>query len=451
MPVVAYRAKKPEVFLFEESIQKVSLSGLDIDSIDLSEVSHIPRLQHLDLSRNALTEIDLKPLERILELESLDLSHNSITKINLSPLKRCRKLSWLSLSANRLENIDLSPLRACNELEYLFLAGNKFETLDLRPISISQKLREISLTTGDEPGFRTIETALDLRPLARLKRLKKVHIDRRTIATLGLTQTVVRPESKGVTDLLTKENMVTLEKYVRHVLEKHGIVEGIELIEREVERLPTPYWYEIRKEIFRLLGLEAIAGYGGSIAKTVRDVFSPDEDWIDLTIAKVADEISNGATTILFDINAISMDLPSHGKLRSAILESRTNEIRKGQVYVCETCADYREIWYTAWGFQVLKEGGYWFFGNSGKQLIDLRDRLRELGFGLTFISVKLRDKWPGPRNEPSKRIRQLILGYVDLTAKQALKKKAMRCIMKSTFHPLQIELEKIMNDIYGG
>lgn len=449
--ITGYEGSFPRVFSFESTTEYVSINNTSINRIDLSEAHRMNKLQFLDISQNKIDQVNLKQLSRCYNLSSLNLSHNWVESIDLSPLSNCSRLSWLSLSSNHISSIDLRPLSKCKELEYLFLSSNRFEKLDLSPLAQCPNLRELGITTAGDPGFYDIENALDLRPLIGLRRLKKIHISRTHYATLGVTQKTIQEKPRGITEVLKKCKNVTIERLVNHRIKKHGLVKGITSLENEISHLPSSYWYSVREQVLEPLGLSIIAGYDGRISELVKGTEKQGKDWANQVIARAADEISKGATTILFDLDTIPMTLPSHGKLRAAILESRSNEIREARIFVCERCVDFREVLYTAWGFQMLKGEGQWIFGTSGKQLIDLRDRLRNLGFGLIFKSVKIKDTWPNPRNEPSLKIRQSILGYIDRYAKPLLKDKAMQCILKSNLHPLRNEIEKIMTEIYGG
>lgn len=449
--ITGYEGQIPRVYLTEEDCAHISLTDTSIERVDLSELYRMRKLQTLDLSNNMLKEIDLKQLERSYELTSLNLAHNNLSDVDLRPLTRCRKLSILSLASNHLHSIDLKPLRNCDELEYLYISGNQFEKIDLCPLSDCTNLREIAISSKGDPGFGDIEHALDIQPLIKLRRLKKVQISQDHYVTLGLTQMAMKEKPSGVTEALKKCNNVTIEKMVRYRKKKLGVADALASFEIEIARLPSSYWYSVRHQILRSFNLDAVAAYDGNLTPLVRTAEREGKDWLNLTISKVADEISRGSSTILFDLDEIPMDLPSHGKLRAAILDARTNEIREATIFVCERCVDFREVLYTAWGFRMLKEEGQWIFGISGKHLIDMRDRLRQLGFGLVFKSIKLRDSWPTPRNEPSLKIRQTILGYIDRTAQSLFKDRAMQCILKSSLHPLKPEIERIMTEIYGG
>ncbi|MFW9920777.1 MAG: leucine-rich repeat domain-containing protein, partial [Candidatus Thorarchaeota archaeon] len=451
--IPGYEGPIPRVFMYEQECESIILNDTSLNRIDLSELHRLGKLKSLDLSGNKIERIDLKYLERCHELSSLNLSNNCLTDIDLSPLTKCKKLAWLSLSQNQISHIDLMPIGRCDELEHLLIHGNRFEEIDLSPLSSCRSLRELAITTEGDPGFDEVETALDLRPLSGLRRLKKVHIAKKHHVTLGLTQVALREKPRGVSEAIKRSKNVSVEKLVKHQAKKRGIVKALMDLEDDIADLPASYWYTVRRHILKSkpYELEIISGYDGRISDLVKEALAEGKDWGNLTIAKVADEISKGASSILFDIDEIPMTLPSHGKLRAAILASRTNEIREARIFVCEKCVDFREVWYTAWGFRMLKQEGQWIFGTSGSQLIELRDRLRELGFGLTFKQVKIRDEWPSPRNEPSMKVRQTILGFVDKHAQSSLKDRAMQCILKSPLHPLRIELERIMTEIYGG
>ncbi len=441
--------KIPRAFLFDSSTRRVFLAGQDLTTVNLCDIGKMSNLESLILDNNRLHSVDLSCLESLNSLTTLSLAENRIEEIDLRPLAKCRELAWLSLSGNLLKEIDLGPLAKCAELERLFIGGSKMEVIDLAPLSSCPRLKEVVISRDGDPGFDAIEKAIDLSPLVTNRRLRRIQAAREHYVTLGLVGKSLAYVPRAINVCLKHSRNVSVEEIVSEQIRTLGPVKGVAKLENEVNRLDPSYWYSVRRDVLRPLNLEPLAGFDGSISELMKQV-KLDSDWADLVTAKAADIIAAGSSSILFDLDQIPMTLPSHGKLRAAVLENRTSEIKNARIFVCENCADLREVLYTAWGFKVLSQMGNWVFGTSGNQLIRLRDNLRELGFGLTFVPVQLRDRWPRPRNEPSLKIRQTILGHIDRNAKTDLKEKALKCLANSELHPLRSVAEVMLSEVYG-
>lgn len=447
--VSGLQGKIPKAYLFDSSTRRVFLADQELNTVDLCDVGKMSKLESLILDNNRFSSIDLSCLEAENDLTTLSLAENRIEEIDLRPLAKCRELSWLSLSDNLLKEIDLGPLAKCEELERLFIGGNQLERINLSPLSNCPRLKEVVISRDIDPGFDSIEKAIDLAPLVSNRRLRRIQVAGEHYVTLGLIGESLTYIPRAINICLKHSRNVSVEEIVSERIRTLGLVKGVATLENEVNSLDPSYWYSIRRDVLRPLNLEPLAGFDGSISDLLKQV-NVDSDWADAVTAKAADIIAAGSSSILFDLDQIPMTLPSHGKLRAAILENRTSEIKNARIFVCENCADLREVWYTAWGFKVLSQMGNWILATSGNQLIRLRDNLRQLGFGLTFVSVQLRERWPRPRNEPSLKIRQTVLGHIDRNARSDLKEKAMNCLVKSELHPLRPEAEAMLSEIYG-
>jgi hypothetical protein len=374
--ISGFQQKIPRVYLFDSSIRKIFLADQELYTVDLADVCKMNNLESLILDNNRLTTVDLACLEGSNNLATLSLARNRIEDIDLRPLRKCRKLSWLSLSDNLLKRVDLRALAKCEELERLFIGGNKLEELNLTPLSGCPRLKEVVISRDGDPGFGSIEKALDLLPLVTNRRLRRVQVASEHFVTLGLTGKSLAYVPRAINVCLKNSRKVSVDEIVSERIKTLGLLGGMTMLEKEINSLDPSYWYSVRRHVLRSLNLEPLAGFDGNITDLLKQV-KLDSDWPDSVIAKAADLISAGSSSILFDLDRIPMTLPSHGKLRAAILENRSSEIRNARIFVCENCVDLREVWYTAWGFKVLSQMGNWIFGTSGNQLIQLRTNLR--------------------------------------------------------------------------
>ncbi len=434
---------KEQAYLVEESMSRVWLRNQNLSYFDFKTLQNLPNVKEIFLDFNDIEEVNLQPLSKLKSLQVLSLAGNRIKSIDLSPLKNCRKLKLLSLTDNQLEAIDLSPLSRCDNLEFLYLSGNRFSAPDLRPLTNARLLREIILS---KDVTDSLDTIVDLTPFVHLKRLKKIGLHRLERVSLGIQAVQFRRRSAGVSACLSKCRNVTIDQMVKSRIDSLGPKKGLESFEEELDMIDTKYWYLIRRSVLAPLGLDVIAGYDGRISELapIRRM----KNWEESVLIKASEEIAKGSRSTLLNLEDIDMDNGIHVKLHSAILESRLNELKQVRVFVCEGCVDFREVWYTAWGYQFLTKYGIWIFGNSGKMLIGLRDDLRKLGFDLEFVLVKIRDPWPTAKNEPSTFLRRSILGSADRTALPKMKKKALQCIMKSHLHPLRGQYERIVTEL---
>ncbi|MHA1909519.1 MAG: leucine-rich repeat domain-containing protein [Candidatus Thorarchaeota archaeon] len=434
---------KEQAYLVDVSMSRIWLRNQNLSHFGFESLYALPSVSEIFLDFNEIKEVDLEPLTNHKSLRVLSLSGNKIKSIDLTPLKGCRNLRWLSLSNNRLETVDISPLARCNNLEYLYLSGNKLTSIDLRPLANTGLLKEIILSKG---LIDSLDTIIDLTPFVKLRKLKRIGLHELERVSLGLQADQFRRVPSAVSACLSKCRNVSIEQIVKSRIDTLGPKRGLESLELELESIDSQYWLSVRKDILTPLGLHVIAGYDGKISDLAP--IKRKKNWEESILIKASEAIAKGSRSTLLNLEELDMKIGVHAKLHSSILENRINELKQVRVFVCEGCADFREVWYTAWGFKLLSEYKSWFFGNSGKPLIALRDHLRELGFDLEFVSVRIRDPWPTAKNEPSTFLRRTILGSADRTATPNMKKKALQCILKSNLHPLRGQYEKIVTEL---
>jgi internalin A len=107
---------------------------------DLTPLSKLTNLQHLDLDNNQIT--DLTPLSGLTNLQILDLSNNQIT--DLTPLSKLTNLQNLYLSRNQIN--DLTPLNDLTELQRLWLLSNQID--DFSPLKGLTNLQRLGLNSN---------------------------------------------------------------------------------------------------------------------------------------------------------------------------------------------------------------------------------------------------------------------------------------------------------------
>lgn len=131
-----------EVWKFKRNLD---LSSHQLTSIDLSSVSHCPKVRKIYLDNNQLSSMDLSPLADCPNLLVINLSSNQLSSIDFSPLAQIPTLRRLHLYNNQLSSVDLSPLANCSNLRVLSLTENQLASVDLTPIARCPKLWRLGL------------------------------------------------------------------------------------------------------------------------------------------------------------------------------------------------------------------------------------------------------------------------------------------------------------------
>lgn len=211
-------------------VETISASGAGISS--LQGLQHATNLHELDLSNQpAINGIDsyrgikafqLAPLYNLENLVSLDLSYNGFRVDRASGLGQLEQLEVLDLSGSRIQSFDaLSELRhlrvlrlrdceisswqGVEKLEGLqeFYLG-EYQSVPMAKLAQLTELEVLSINIasanaadnrrGQFPWPRNTQNAVDLSPLARLKKLRVLHL-------VGL----------GITDVTPLHNLGHLE------------------------------------------------------------------------------------------------------------------------------------------------------------------------------------------------------------------------------------------------
>jgi len=125
-------------------LRELYLQGNRIDR--LPDLSGIPQIVVVNLSRNALSSIGQNAFVDLNELIALDLSHNRIVKVSDESFTGLKSLQILTLAHNRIQSVSgllLSPLKS---LHVLVLSHNVIETVDQHAFAEMNNLKSLSLT-----------------------------------------------------------------------------------------------------------------------------------------------------------------------------------------------------------------------------------------------------------------------------------------------------------------
>lgn len=138
---------KPRVFLETESLEILLLGHNHFKSFDLLELNYMKNLTFLDLSfnhldsfagtlilpnlkqlylnDNRLDEIVPRVLSHITKIELINLSHNYLTSIRENMFSGLSRLEVVFLNSNRIHWVCESAFLYCNRLKMISLASNR--------------------------------------------------------------------------------------------------------------------------------------------------------------------------------------------------------------------------------------------------------------------------------------------------------------------------------------
>ncbi|MDF1540080.1 MAG: leucine-rich repeat protein [Candidatus Thorarchaeota archaeon] len=431
------------------------LDNSEIESIDLKDLSLSPSLVRLSLSENQLTSIDLVPLSLCKNVTTISLDQNMLETIDLDPLRKLRNLKSLDLSNNHLTLIDLSSLSPCKHLQELYLHGNNFNSIDLSPLASCQKLETLSITRRKDEGFQSSDSEIDISPLIGLQKLKRVDIAAGHKVNVGVLDVITESIPQGLKKFKSRDKkMVSSTGEFSTAINELGFEDGFRFTEAHLERLSPEVFISSRNALLKPLGLEHLRGFDGNLSALFEnlDVEYDEENpgiWRNQVNQNAAKAIEIGGSTALIDITELTDDQAGHFVLKTAVVESREREYTDIRLAVFSNIVDLREVWYTAWGFQLLKETKYWIFTRSGKKTQALRDTLREAGLNIRFVVVSGGQEWPEPRRMPTRIIRRYIHQIADRNATKSLKNPPLKLIRDSRNKLLQSVVENLLEEIY--
>ena len=115
---------------FSDDTTEIDLSQRSIQSIDLSALSDLSKLEVLNLEDNLIQKIDFAPFRKHPTLLNLDVSNNNIEVVDLTVLKTLKKLQRLDLRQNPIEALEAADLLNLNDFTTLYVDPNTKLTVD---------------------------------------------------------------------------------------------------------------------------------------------------------------------------------------------------------------------------------------------------------------------------------------------------------------------------------
>jgi len=436
------------------SLFTLNLSSSSIDTIDLKDLSLSSKLKEFSLSDNQLSSIDLNSLSNCSDLTDIRLNDNQLNTIDLQPLSKLRKLKFLDLSNNHLASINLSNLSRCRELENLYLHGNAFNEIDLLPLASCRALRILTITRKKSEGFQSTDAEIDISPLIGLQKLKRVDISPAHKVYIGVLDVISDSVPRGLRKYIRREKKQSSIGDFIDTVSELGFVDGFKNTETRLESLPPAVFISSRNALLKPWGLEHLRGFDGNLSDLFEnlDVEYDEENpgtWRNQVNQNAAKAIDVGGSTALIDISELTDDQAGHFILKTAVLRSREQEYKDIRLPVFSKIIDLREVWHTAWGFQLLKQTKYWLFTRSGKKTEAMRDTLRSAGLQIRFEIVSSIKEWPEPRRMPSRMIRRYIHHIADSHASKSLKNPPLKMIQSNPNKVLQKVIEGILEETY--
>lgn len=161
-----------------EGIQKLkNLEWLNLDNNEISDISplsSLTKLIHLDLGMNRIS--DIQALKGMKNLKSLLLDNNNISDI--SPLKELTQIRFLNLSNNKIT--DITPLEGYKNLYALILDNNYIN--DITPIQNNLNLTSLGLNNNN---VQDISILANFRKLIALYLRNNKIVDVTPLSCLG--------------------------------------------------------------------------------------------------------------------------------------------------------------------------------------------------------------------------------------------------------------------------
>ncbi|MFW9959292.1 MAG: leucine-rich repeat domain-containing protein [Candidatus Odinarchaeota archaeon] len=326
---------------FKDDVVGIDLSGLTITNINLSPLASCTSLQTLKLENNQIQTIDLSPLSSCTHLEQLNIRRNRLKTIDLSPLAPCTRIRSLLLEWNWLKTIDLSPLSSFIGLSALTLSGNPLQTIDLSPLASCAVPIHLILIVPSLPS-------IDMTPIAGPARF--------TIHHNSIKYSWLRKRRKIEIAIVGKKDYVPEDSEIEY--NRPQAINTWSFLYHAAEQHKTDW--RVQQDILCAMGL----GRYGFIDCDLSDLLLsvPADAPIEVAREKVAESliekivgaVDNEGTTTGLNIGELSSQHAEMAKIADDIIELREAEMQRVRVEMRDDKVDLRELWLTAYGYEVL-------------------------------------------------------------------------------------------------
>ncbi len=346
---------------FEDDVIQIDLGKKGISTINLTPLASCTNLQKLWLDENQLLSIDLTSLASCSNLQELYLYTNQLKSIDLTPLASCIDLKALGLDENQLESIDLTPIFNCANLQTLYLSDNQLQNIDLYPLSSCQELQELRL-------FGNPVRTLDLTPLVGCNNLKELYLPWSDVEIIESCYSWLKLE-RGI--IVYQRPTTPIPWYFLH-------------------RVSQKYRNDTRVQQDILSGL-GLGSYGFIDTSFYHDFLAipPEANLvtacqriIPLLLENIVKAIGNGNATTGLMVEELFGQHQEIADRLPEIIELRDAEIQRVKIAVKDNAVDLRELWLTAYGYNILNALDIGLSTNLNT-LEQIKSILAEMGFEL--------------------------------------------------------------------
>ncbi len=355
------------------NLQELWVVGHKLQTINLSPLRHCTNLQTFGLGGSMLQNIDLTPLGSCINLSELRIGLTELQSINVFPLSSCINLRKFRFGWNKLRSIDLSPLSSCTSLQTINLSKNELQSIDLDPLRLTTKLQMIDLSDNhlkriELSAFSSCAYLEDIS--LKENKLKSINLNPlwscKNLKTLDLTKNELR--SVDFTPIYFTRGVSiddACKGYSWLIASREGIV-----YERPSDIYPWPFLHHIAKmfgkdprvqqDILHAMGLKNY----GFIDCDLEDLFLsiPPQITIEEAVKQVANglireiakSVDRGGTTTGLRLEELITKHVEIAIRAQEITEIRDSEIKRVRVGESSNEVDLKELWLTAYGYDVL-------------------------------------------------------------------------------------------------
>jgi internalin A len=163
------------------SLERLKLSGGDVNRSRIESLTELPRLHALDLSFASLGAGELAALGRLTRIEGLNLSKTALTDSGVAHVKKLRRLKELNLYWNEITDSGVKELASLEHLQTLRLARTRIADPALGLLSGLPNLSELDISGTDV-------TDNGVKQLQRFPRLDRLSVSGPYITDEGIKE-----------------------------------------------------------------------------------------------------------------------------------------------------------------------------------------------------------------------------------------------------------------------
>jgi len=286
----------------------------------------------IDLSDRGITDIDLSPLRSCNNLRRLLLNSNALTSVDLTPISTCKDIRELRLRQNDLQSIDLTPLRHCVNLVLIDLKSNQLQHIDLAPLSVHEHLGNLLFSNNQIQN-------LDITPLA---------IDR--------SRGKFRIEITGAQRLTAW--IQNIRRFPEVVYQRPDSIYPWYFLHLAVKNNPDNF--RIQQDIIRAIGFGDLGFIDLDISELLLSIH-PESSFEEvhtklrpILMHHLMESIREGRSTTGLNLELGFSQNAEITISTKQILKTREDEMEKVTVGLSGNRVDLRELWLTAYGYEVM-------------------------------------------------------------------------------------------------